>query len=194
MVIVLSLGEAIWSPRTYDYTMSIAPEGKEASFAALATAPLFLATVPVGLMSGFLVSAFLPEDGRPQQPRMLWLVVGLTTMISPVLITLLERWIREPVRAPAASSQSPVYSAAESDSINDRQDQSSPAATMKNNSGISSESRSHHMEVMEMEMEQGHEKSIFSSYRPLSSADNDRVPLVKKNGYTQCAAIDADNV
>ena len=26
MVIVLSFGEAIWSPRTYDYTMSIAPE------------------------------------------------------------------------------------------------------------------------------------------------------------------------
>lgn len=26
MVAVLSLGEAIWSPRTYDYTMSIAPE------------------------------------------------------------------------------------------------------------------------------------------------------------------------
>lgn len=25
-VVVLSLGEAIWSPRTYDYTMSIAPE------------------------------------------------------------------------------------------------------------------------------------------------------------------------
>ena len=26
MVVVLSLGEAIWSPRCYDYTMSIAPE------------------------------------------------------------------------------------------------------------------------------------------------------------------------
>ena len=26
MIVVLSLGEAIWSPRTYDYTMSIAPE------------------------------------------------------------------------------------------------------------------------------------------------------------------------
>ena len=26
MVIVLSFGEAIWSPRCYDYTMSIAPE------------------------------------------------------------------------------------------------------------------------------------------------------------------------
>ena len=25
-VVVLSLGESIWSPRTYDYTMTVAPE------------------------------------------------------------------------------------------------------------------------------------------------------------------------
>jgi len=35
MVTTLSVGEAFWSPRTYDYTMSIAPLGKEASFSAL---------------------------------------------------------------------------------------------------------------------------------------------------------------
>ena len=31
-VVTLSLGEAIWSPRTYDYTMSIAPEVGELSY------------------------------------------------------------------------------------------------------------------------------------------------------------------
>lgn len=41
MNILLSLGEAIWSPRLYQYTMNIAPEGREASFSALASAPLF---------------------------------------------------------------------------------------------------------------------------------------------------------
>ena len=41
MNITLSLGEAIWSPRLYQYTMNIAPEGREASFSALASAPLF---------------------------------------------------------------------------------------------------------------------------------------------------------
>lgn len=41
MNVLLSLGEAIWSPRLYQYTMNIAPEGREASFSALASAPLF---------------------------------------------------------------------------------------------------------------------------------------------------------
>jgi dipeptide/tripeptide permease len=31
-VLVLSLGEAVWSPRLYDYVMSIAPQGREATF------------------------------------------------------------------------------------------------------------------------------------------------------------------
>ena len=43
MVVLLSLGEALWSPRTYDYSMSVAPVGQEAIFTALAAAPLFAA-------------------------------------------------------------------------------------------------------------------------------------------------------
>lgn len=173
MVIVLSLGEAVWSPRTYDYTMSIAPEGKEASFAALATAPLFLATVPVGLMSGFLVSTFLPEDGGPQQPRMLWLVVGLTTMISPVLITLLERWIREPAHTPASRE------AAEAEP---------PMIT----NGAAAYVRVDDSEPTECELGNVATQRVSSSHRPLHRVDSDRVPLVKKNGYTECAGTDSD--
>ena len=81
MVVFISLGEAIWSPRVYDYVMSIAPEGKEASFSALASAPLFAAKIPVGLMSGYLLSEYLPEDeNERRQPKMLWLYIGLLTM------------------------------------------------------------------------------------------------------------------
>lgn len=77
----LSFGEAIWSPRVYDYTMSIAPEGREASFSALASAPLFAAKIPVGLLSGYLISTYLSEDGsRPRDGRTLWLIVGLVTL------------------------------------------------------------------------------------------------------------------
>ena len=95
MVVFLSFGEAIWSPRVYDYTMSIAPEGREATFAALAAAPLFAAKVPVGLMSGYLISKYMPEDGH-QNGQMLWFIIGITTLISPILITACERCIREP--------------------------------------------------------------------------------------------------
>lgn len=101
MLIVLSLGEAIWSPRLYDYVMSIAPEGREASFSALASAPLFAAKIPVGLMSGYLLHTYLPEEDdegeQPvQRPQTMWLIIGLMTITSPVLIALFDPCIREP--------------------------------------------------------------------------------------------------
>lgn len=94
-VLLLSFGEAIWSPRVFDYTMSVAPEGKEAMFTALATAPLFAAKVPVGLLSGVLMKTFIPEHGK-QRPQTLWLIIGMLTLSSPLLITAFESCVREP--------------------------------------------------------------------------------------------------
>jgi hypothetical protein len=59
MNILLSLGEAIWSPRLYQYTMNIAPEGKEASFSALASAPLFAGESIGSSVSSKLLSLLL---------------------------------------------------------------------------------------------------------------------------------------
>lgn len=47
-VVTLSLGESFWSPRWYDYSMSLAPLGREGIFTALASAPLFAAKLPTG--------------------------------------------------------------------------------------------------------------------------------------------------
>lgn len=62
-VVQLSLGEAVWSPRWNDYTMDVAPEGREGLFGAIAAAPLFLAKLPTGLLSGFLLARYCPLVG-----------------------------------------------------------------------------------------------------------------------------------
>ena len=50
-VVTLSLGESFWSPRWYDYSMSLAPHCREGIFTALASAPLFAAKLPTGATS-----------------------------------------------------------------------------------------------------------------------------------------------
>ena len=57
-VVFLSIVEAIWSPRLFDYTMSVAKEGREGTYIALSSAPLFLAKLPVGLISGHALQLF----------------------------------------------------------------------------------------------------------------------------------------
>jgi len=95
-VITLSIGEAIWSPRLYDYTMSVAQEGREGTYMALSSAPLFLAKLPVGFLSGLLLQRYCPEhleEGEIRHSKTMWWIIGLTTIISPILITALWGYI-----------------------------------------------------------------------------------------------------
>lgn len=85
-VCVLSIGESMWSPRLYDYTMSVVKEGREGTHMALSSAPLFLAKLPVGFISGFLLQEYCPKDGE-RHSKLMWLIIGLATVVSPILLT-----------------------------------------------------------------------------------------------------------
>lgn len=94
MIAVLTVGEALWSPRLYEYNVSIAPRGREATYVSLASLPYFLAKFLVGPTSGYLLSTYCPAEG-PRQPAILWGVIGLSTIIGPIGIWLLRGWIQK---------------------------------------------------------------------------------------------------
>jgi proton-dependent oligopeptide transporter, POT family len=56
-VVQLSLGEAVWSPRWYDYTMDVAPEGAHSSFRFRLTDPCR----PVALLAALTAAVFSPS-------------------------------------------------------------------------------------------------------------------------------------
>lgn len=101
MIILLSIGECLWSPRLYEYTASIAPRGKEASYMGMSSLPMFFAKMLVGPMSGYLLKHYCPETG-PRQSWIMWLVIGITTLIGPILIVLLRPVIEGRSRKAAA--------------------------------------------------------------------------------------------
>lgn len=92
-VVLLSVGEAFFSPRLYEYAAAIAPKGQEASYMSMSLLPFFLAKLFVGMFSGILLEAYCPETG-PRHSETLWLIIALTTMISPVGLLLFGRYIR----------------------------------------------------------------------------------------------------
>ena len=115
-VVLLSLGEMVWSPRWYDYTMACAPAGREGVFGAMALMPLFFAKLPVGVLGGVLLRRYCPgrggeegdcpsggggeegtrgENTPPCDGRSMWAVVGLVTLASPVLILIFHPWLRD---------------------------------------------------------------------------------------------------
>src|SRR4029077_8431362 len=76
-IVLLSIGEAFYSPRVYEYAASIAPKDQEASYSALSYIPFFLAKILIGTFSGFLLTKYCPPEG-PRDSGMMWLVVALT--------------------------------------------------------------------------------------------------------------------
>ena len=94
MIAVLTVGEALWSPRLYEYNVAIAPRGQEATYVGLAKLPFFLAKLIVTPMSGWLLTNYCPADG-PRDPTMLWAIVGATTLAGPLGMWLMQGWIRE---------------------------------------------------------------------------------------------------
>jgi MFS family permease len=92
-VVCLSIGEAIYSPRLYEYAAAIAPKGQEASYMALSYLPFFLAKLLVAGISGKLLEMFCPAEG-PRHSQTLWLVIALMTSVAPVGLIVFRRFIR----------------------------------------------------------------------------------------------------
>jgi MFS family permease len=92
MIVLLSIGEAVWSPRFYEYVATIAPRGREASYMGMSQLPTFVAKLGAGPMSGYLLAAYCPEHGA-RRSWILWLVVGITTIAGPILMVLLRNVI-----------------------------------------------------------------------------------------------------
>jgi len=101
-IVLLSLGEALWSPRLYEYAAACAPKGQEASYMALSMLPYFVGKFIVGGLSGWLLETFCPATG-PRNPEFMWFLIGCMAMITPVGTILFRKHLqlqeagREPV-------------------------------------------------------------------------------------------------
>jgi POT family proton-dependent oligopeptide transporter len=84
-VVILSIGEALWSPRLYEYTIFITEKGREGIYMALASSPMFIATLITGATSGVFLENFCPEKGIRESWKM-WMIIGLITITSPILL------------------------------------------------------------------------------------------------------------
>jgi hypothetical protein len=102
-VVLLSIGECIWSPRLYEYTAVVAPPGREASYMGLSQIPMFFAKPAVGWVSGWMLATWCPEVGE-RNPSLMWLVIGLTTLVGPIAIVAFRKIIERKDETPAIAA------------------------------------------------------------------------------------------
>lgn len=107
-MVLLALGETLWSPKLYEYAAAIAPRGQEGTYLGMALLPFFVAKTVVGALSGHLLARFIPEgigEGLRagtvpfwHSPAALWLLLGLWAMSGPIVALFVRGWLTDGAR------------------------------------------------------------------------------------------------
>ncbi len=116
-LIILSIGEIIWSPKLQEYTAAVAPPGQEGSYLGMSLLPYFVAKTFITLVSGHMLVRFCPEGIRTgieagtlgfwQSPEAMWLILGLFALLGLVVAMVFKPWLTKGVNldpVPGASS------------------------------------------------------------------------------------------
>ena len=122
-MVIVTVGEVLWSPKLYEYTALLAPKGQEGTYLGLSMIPWFLAKTCVAWFSGNLLTRWSPEnvtvdgasmplqqamiEGRVDywnSPAAMWLWLAAWAMAGCLLALLLRSWLTKGVRGEAATS------------------------------------------------------------------------------------------
>jgi dipeptide/tripeptide permease len=102
MLVLLSVGEVIWSPKLNEYIASIAPSGQEGTYLGMSMIPWFAAKLIVGAISGHLLTRWVPEGIGLQlqagtvafwdSPEAMWAILFVWAISGPVIAVLFRPW------------------------------------------------------------------------------------------------------
>ena len=106
-LVILSIGEIIWSPKLQEYTAAVAPEGQEGSFLGMSLLPYFIAKTFISLLSGHMLLRFCPEGIQPQivagtlpfwrSPEAMWLILAGFALAGLGVAVLFRGWLTKGV-------------------------------------------------------------------------------------------------
>jgi dipeptide/tripeptide permease len=92
-IILMTIGEAMWSARFLQYATEIAPPERAGQYQGVAQLPWFLTKFLVPLLySGQMMERYCPETGT-QNTGTMWLIFGLIAIVSPITLILMRRWM-----------------------------------------------------------------------------------------------------
>ncbi len=111
-MVLVTIGEVLWSPKLYEYTAAIAPKGQEGTYLGLSMIPWFAAKTVVSALSGHFLERWSPDkvtvDGATmplqqalienrlpylQTPSAMWLWLGLYALGGCFIALLLRNWL-----------------------------------------------------------------------------------------------------
>jgi MFS family permease len=117
-MVIVTIGEVVWSPKLYEYTAAIAPKGQEGTYLGLSLLPWFVAKTLASAFSGHMLEHWSPEQVEVNgamiplreamiqnqlsywhTPAAMWLVLGLYALAGCIIAVIIRRWLTANVHA-----------------------------------------------------------------------------------------------
>ena len=94
-LLIMTVGEAIWSPRFLQWIAEVAPPKMTGIYMGLGQFPWFLTKVITSLYSGWFLMRYCPEGVPPSamNTEMMWFIHGMIAIATPVALLLVRGWM-----------------------------------------------------------------------------------------------------
>jgi MFS family permease len=94
-LIIMTVGEAMWSPRFLQWVAEIAPPDMTGIYMGLGQFPWFLTKVVVSLYSGWCLMTYCPASTPPEElhTETMWFIYGVVAMLTPLGLVLARKWM-----------------------------------------------------------------------------------------------------
>ncbi|MCX8011122.1 MAG: MFS transporter, partial [Ignavibacteria bacterium] len=94
-LIIMTIGEAIWSPRFLQWIAEIAPPNMTGIYMGIGQFPWFLTKVITSLYSGWFLMKFCPDNTPVEQlnTEVMWFIYGIIAISSSIGLFLAKKWM-----------------------------------------------------------------------------------------------------
>jgi POT family proton-dependent oligopeptide transporter len=99
-LILMTVGEAMWSARFLQWVAEIAPKGMTGIYMGIGQFPWFLTKVVTSLYSGWFLMNYCPAGVPPDQmhTETMWFIYGIIAIMSPLGLLLARGWMKKGFR------------------------------------------------------------------------------------------------
>ncbi len=104
-VLLMTIGEAMWSPRFLQWVAEVAPKGMTGLYMGVGQFPWFLTKVITGFYSGWFLMKYVPLNTPPEEMNsgIMWFYYGLIALITPIGLILAKKWMMKGFKTIAES-------------------------------------------------------------------------------------------
>ena len=92
--LVFAFAEMVFAPRYFEYISSFAPRGREGLYMGLSIVPLGIGGLVGGVLSGKLISSYLPKEG-PRSPVTVWATYAAIGVVCAFTIAIFGAVVRK---------------------------------------------------------------------------------------------------